>query len=83
MTQKSQSNLPEGAEVLEVPRYEPSVELAVEAAELGASEEAVRALGGDEAVEAVRQKREAKDARRINGDEPHEAASADHADAAG
>jgi hypothetical protein len=84
MTQKSQSKLPEGAKELELGPYTPSVELGVEAAELGASEEAVRALGGDEAVEVVRRKREAQDAESANGDESRkEAPSEEHVTSAG
>lgn len=50
--------LPEGAEVLELDPYEPSVELALEVAQLGVSDEAVRALGGEEALQIVRERRD-------------------------
>jgi len=83
MTQDSQSKLPEGATELKLSPYEPSVKLAVEAAELGASEEAVRALGGDEAVEVVRRKRAESDAEGSNGDGHHEAEAPTPAEAAG
>lgn len=52
-----QIKLPEGATVLDLPPFEPSVELALEFARLGASDEAIRALGGDEALELVREAR--------------------------
>jgi hypothetical protein len=70
MSQKSSSKLPEGASVLELEPYELSVPLAIEVAELGASDAAVRALGGDEALDAVREKRQARSAK-ANGDDPH------------
>lgn len=86
MNQKPSSKLPEGASVLELGPYEQSVELAIDVAELGASDEAVRALGGDEAVDAVRKKRAARlasksgnDSHSNNGEHPtaQEAESAD------
>ena len=68
MNQESSSKLPEGASVLELEPYELSVPLAVEVAELGASDAAVRALGGDQALDVVREKREARSAKANGGD---------------
>ncbi len=45
--------LPEDTEILEREPAELSVELALDLARRGASEELVRAIGGEEAVEAV------------------------------
>lgn len=69
MSQKTSSKLPEGASVLELEPYELSVPLAIEVAELGASDAAVRALGGDEALDVVREKREAR-SDKTNGGGP-------------
>jgi hypothetical protein len=68
MSRKTSSKLPEGASVLELGPYGQSVSLAIDVAELGASDEAVRALGGDEAVDAVHKKRAAKRANRSRDD---------------
>lgn len=56
--------------MLELEPYGLSVPLAIEVAELGASDAAVRALGGDEALDVVREKREARSAK-SNGGDPH------------
>lgn len=52
-------NLPEGATVLELPPFEQSAELALEVARLGVSDEAIEALGGEEALEIVQRGRAA------------------------
>lgn len=51
--------LPEGATVMELPPFQPSVELALEVARLGVSDEAIEALGGEEALERVHEERAA------------------------
>jgi hypothetical protein len=57
----TQTELPEGAEVLDLEPAGESLELALELAHRGASETLVRAVGGEEAVEAVREQRAAAD----------------------
>jgi hypothetical protein len=55
----AEERLPEGTTVLERAPAEKSVELALEAARMGASDALVRALGGEEAIQALEQERDA------------------------
>lgn len=68
--------LPEGATVMELPPFEPSVELALEVARLGVSDEAIEALGGEEALERVHAER-ASDAESASADATNGNPSAD------
>lgn len=60
--------LPEGARVLELPPFERSVALALEVARLGVSDEAIEALGGEEALLTVRRGRGEVSDTQGNGD---------------
>lgn len=51
--------LPEGTVILDLPPAETSVELALEVARLGVSDEAIEALGGEEALKIVKRQRAA------------------------
>ena len=57
MTQRTNNGfeLPEGTTILEREPAEPSIDLAIDLARRGASLTLVRAIGGEAAVEAVRE----------------------------
>lgn len=59
--------LPEGTTILELPPFEESVQVGLELARLGASDEAIEAVGGREALERVRERRAERAAGEGNG----------------